>query len=146
VKNYLLFFTAFLFSSFSTINGQNIQYSDLHGEWTMDTGRRGITLYFNFINESSYYYSSEKDTTSHRDYYELISKEHESVLTLYRNTGSYVASRKIYLIRKNDSVTFKLQIPETNQLGEIISYEWRDDDKKNTYTLYRLERRVEITN
>jgi hypothetical protein len=141
-----LILTAFLFSSFLTINGQNIQFSDLKGEWTMDTGRNVNTLHFDFINESTYSYSSERDTISGKDHYELMSKDHESILTLYRNSGTYLMSRRFYLIRKINSVSFELQIPETNQFGEIISYEWHDNYKKNTFMLYRLERHVDIIN
>jgi hypothetical protein len=141
-----LLLMAFLFSFFSTVNGQNIHFSDLKGEWTMDTGRNVNTLHFDFINESIYSYSSEKDTMPGKDHYELISKDHESILTLYKNSGAYVMSRRSFLIKKIDSVSFKLQIPEINQFGEIISYEWRDENKKNTFILYRMERHVDIVN
>jgi hypothetical protein len=141
-----LLLTAFLFSFFSTVIGQNIQFNDLKGEWTMDTGRNVNTLHFDFINESTYSYSSEKDTTLGKDHYELKSKDHESILTLYKNSGTYVMSRRFYLIRKINSVSFKLQIPETNQFGEIISFEWGSENKKNTFILYRMERHVDIVN
>jgi hypothetical protein len=135
MKNYKLFLSAFICLPFYNLNGQNIQFTDLHGKWILDTGKSGNSLYLNFISEYYYNYSSERDTTIKKDYYELISKEPESVLTLYRNTGSYLASRNIYLVRKIDSVSFQLQVPESDLLGEIISYKWLD--KNNTYFLHR---------
>jgi hypothetical protein len=140
MKNCKLILVAFLCSSFYNLVGQSIQFKDLHGKWILDTAKSGNSLYLNFINESSYSYSSEKDRTIQKDYYELISKEQESVLTLYRNTGSYIASRKIYLIRKIDSISFRLQVPESNQLGEIISYKWLDKNK--IYFLHRDKMKI----
>jgi len=144
MKAYKLIFVVFSFSVFSVLKAQNIRSIDLKGEWTMDWGKN--TLYFNFVNDSLYKYRNDSDSSTSTDFYKLLGNKEEFVLELYMFTGSYIASVKTFLIRKIDAVSYKLQNPARNQLGEITSYKWQKINKTNTFYLYRLERHKAITN
>src|ERR1700682_4766843 len=137
MRYYIMTLLILIFSAFSVINGQNIKPIDLHGEWTLDWGKN--ILYLNFINDSVYKFSSAFDTSQRIDSYALLIDKEEIVLELNMYSGTYIWSRKTYLIRKIDTGSYKLQIPESNQLGEILSYKWQKVNKINTFGLYRLE-------
>jgi hypothetical protein len=146
MKGCKLILMVFLSSTFSVLKSQNIKPVDLRGEWTMDIDKGKNTLYLNFISDSMYKYRSDKDNAIRNDYYSLSAHKNETTLTLDSWSGTYFGSRKIYLIRKINPVSFNLQITETNKQGEIISYKWQKVNKTNTFYLYRWERHQTITN
>jgi len=144
MKTYFAYVMILICSLFSEAKAQNIRPADLNGEWTMDWGK--TTLYLNFVNDSTYKYIIDNDTSTSIDFYKLLVNKEEFVLELYMNSGTYAGSVKSFLIRKINNVSYKLQNPQRNQLGEILSYKWQKINKTNTFYLYRQERRQAITN
>src|SRR5450432_2962747 len=110
--------TLLLVTAFAVSKGQNARSIDLQGEWSMDLGKN--TLYFDFRKDSTYKFNSYLDTTLRIDYYEVMTNKEEFVLELNMYTGTYIASKKTYLIRNIDSNSYSLQLPESNQMGEIL--------------------------
>jgi hypothetical protein len=138
MKAFKLILIVFLFLTFLVVKGQEIRNCDLYGEWSIDQGRN--KEYLNFISDSGYYYKNYADSANKRDYYNLLIKKGQTILSLYTLTGTYLASWRPYFIRKINDGHFMLQVPSINyETYEIVSYEWENDKKENTFDLFRIE-------
>ena len=140
-----LLITTFVFLlSLAVGKSQYVTTGDLKGEWQYEINRGRNSIYLNFINDSVYLYQSGSDTTKRSDFYNVFTSNGRSFIRMYQMSGTCLVSGATYRIRKTDSVSFQMQLSELFTSGKPDSTTWRDDDKRKTFYMYRMERHTAI--
>jgi len=125
-------------SLLATVKAQEISNSDLVGNWLFGKGKYPIEA--KFKDDSTYVLY---DSIKIEGHYSVSKTSNEYILTLLINTGGYAWVKKPYLIRKLDSLAYRLQVPKTAKNGKFI-YIWEGNTKKNTYTLSRVTDNINV--